>query len=75
MDIIELDCKKFFGNYKQLTDSDLQQGTQVTVKLGKAPMPAVITEVAKDGIHVQLDSGMVVKVNADALRLARSKRS
>jgi len=59
----------------KLTDSDLQQGTQVTVKLGKAPMPAVITEVAKDGIHVQLDSGMVVKVNADALRLARSKRS
>ena len=59
----------------KLTDSDLQQGTQVTVKLGKTPMPAVITEVAKDGIHVQLDSGMVVKVNADALRLARSKRS
>ncbi len=60
---------------EKLTDSDLKQGTNVTVKLGKAPMPAVITEVAKDGIHVQLDSGMVVKVNADALRLARSKRS
>jgi ProP effector len=59
----------------KLTDEDLQQGTKVTVKLGKTPMPAVITEVAKDGIHVQLDTGMVVKVNADALRLARSKRS
>lgn len=59
----------------KLTDKDLQQGTKVTVKLGKTPMPAVITEVAKDGIHVQLDTGMVVKVNADALRLARSKRS
>lgn len=59
----------------KLTDADMQQGTNVTVKLGKTPMPAVITEIAKDGIHVQLDSGMVVKVNADALRLARSKRS
>ncbi|MEW9796880.1 RNA chaperone ProQ [Alteromonas sp. CYL-A6] len=59
----------------KLTDADLVQGTKVTVKLGKAPMPAVITEIAKDGIHVQLDTGMVVKVNAEALRLARSKRS
>lgn len=58
----------------KLSDGDLQSGTRVTVKLGKAPMPAVITEVAKDGIHVQLDSGMVVKVNSDALRLASSKR-
>lgn len=59
----------------KLTDADLKSGTAVTVKLGKMPMPAVITEVAKDGVHVQLDSGMVVKVNADSLRLARSKRS
>lgn len=59
----------------KLTDGDMKQGTRVTVKLGKEPMPAVITEIAKDGIHVQLDSGMVVKVKADALRLARSKRS
>jgi len=59
----------------KLTDADLHQGTKVTVKLGKTPMPAVITEVAKDGVHVQLDSGMVVKVNVDTLRLARSKRS
>lgn len=58
----------------KLTDSDLKTGTAVTVKLGKAPMPAVITEVAKDGIHVQLDSGMVVKVKSETLRLARSKR-
>jgi ProP effector len=59
----------------RLSESDLHAGTKVTVKLGKAPMPAVITEVAKDGIHVQLDTGMVVKVNSDALRLAGSKRS
>ena len=59
----------------KLTEADITRGTQVTVKLGKAPMPAVITDVAKDGIHVQLDTGMVVKVNSEALRLARSKRS
>ncbi|NMH58435.1 RNA chaperone ProQ [Alteromonas ponticola] len=59
----------------KLTENDLHAGTQVTVKLGKAPMHAVITEVAKDGIHVQLDSGMVVKVTSEALRLASSKRS
>lgn len=55
---------------QKLTDSDLVAGTQVTVKLGKTPMPATITEVGKDGIHVQLDTGMAVKVQADALRLA-----
>ncbi|WP_420932812.1 RNA chaperone ProQ [Alteromonas sp. A081] len=59
----------------KLTEEDMKQGTRVTVKLGKEPMPAAITEIAKDGIHVQLDTGMVVKVKADALRLARSKRS
>ena len=59
----------------KLTDADLKNGTKVTVKLGKSPMPAIITEVAKDGVHVQLDTGMVVKVAPETLRLARSKRS
>ncbi len=60
---------------QKLTTDDIANGTRVTVKLGKVPMPAVITEVAKDGIHVQLDSGMVVKVDESALRLASTKRS
>ncbi len=59
---------------QKLTDGDLKAGTEVTVKVGKAPMPAVITEVAKDGVHVQLNTGMVLKVQADNLRLARQKR-
>ncbi len=59
---------------EKLTDTQIVEGTKVTVKLGKTPMPAVITEVQKDGIQVQLDSGMVVKVQADNLRLAASKR-
>lgn len=59
---------------QRLTGEHLKAGTKVTVKVGKIPMPATITEVAKDGIQVQLDSGMVVKVQEDKLRLARSKR-
>lgn len=59
---------------ERLNETSLKTGTSVTVKLGKVPMDAVITEIAKDGVHVQLDSGMAIKVNADALRLAPSKR-
>lgn len=59
---------------EKLTEEHLKSGTQVSVKVGKIPMPAVITEVAKDGVHVQLNSGMVMKVQADNLRLARAKR-
>ena len=60
---------------QKLTSEDMVVGTKVTVKLGKVPMPAVITEIAKDGIHIQLDTGMVVKVDQNALRLANTKRS
>lgn len=59
---------------EKLTEQQLVAGTAVTVKVGKVPMPATITEVAKDGVQVQLDTGMVVKVQVDKLRLARSKR-
>jgi ProP effector len=59
---------------EKLSENQIVAGTAVTVKVGKTPMPATITDVAKDGIQVQLDSGMVVKVQLDNLRLARSKR-
>ena len=59
---------------QKLSPEQLVVGTLVTVKVGKTPMPATITGVGKDGIQVQLDSGMVVKVQEDNLRLARSKR-
>jgi ProP effector len=58
----------------KLESDDTKVGTKVTVKLGKSPLNAVITEIAKDGVHVQLDSGMVVKVDAQKLRLAPTKR-
>lgn len=56
---------------QKLTSADMVEGTKVTVKVGKAPMPATILDVAKDGIQVQLDSGMQVKVQAENLRLAK----
>lgn len=59
---------------EKLTPELLVVGTEVTVKVGKTPMPATITDVSKDGVHVQLNTGMMVKVQVDKLRLARSKR-
>ncbi|WP_158969052.1 RNA chaperone ProQ [Paraglaciecola sp. L3A3] len=59
---------------EKLTDEDVKPGTAVTVKIGKTPMPATITDVSKDDVQVQLDSGMIVKVKLENLRLARSKR-
>ncbi|UAA37157.1 RNA chaperone ProQ [Paraneptunicella aestuarii] len=60
---------------QKLLPEQLVAGTEVTVKVGKVPMPAVITKVGKDGIQVQLQSGMQIKVQEDTLRLARAKRS
>ena len=60
---------------KKLAPEQLVPGTEVTVKVGKVPMPAVINKVGKDGIQVQLQSGMQIRVDEDKLRLARSKRS
>jgi ProP effector len=45
-----------------ITDGEIQVGKQALVKLGKEPMPVTITDIAKDGISVQLNSGMTVKV-------------
>lgn len=59
---------------QKLTEDDLKEGTEVTVKVGRSPMQAVIREVNKDGVQVLLQSGMQMKVPVDSLRLARSKR-
>lgn len=56
---------------EKLSESTTVAGAPVTVKVGKTPMSAVITEVAKDGVYVQLNSGMVMKVQAENLRLAK----
>lgn len=56
---------------EKLSNETTVVGASVSVKVGKAPMQAVITEVAKDGVYVQLNSGMVMKVQADNLRLVK----
>ena len=50
------------ANHAQLT---LQQN--VKVLLGKSPVSAVVIEILKDDIQVQLNSGMIVKVKAKHL--------
>lgn len=52
----------------KIEEQDLKPGLNVSVKVGKQPMPAVITDVGKDGIFVQLNSGMSVKVQHEQLR-------
>jgi ProP effector len=51
-----------------LTEDGLKVGLKVSVKVGKQPMPATVTEVGKDGVFVQLNSGMTVKVQQQQLR-------
>ncbi|MFC4699477.1 RNA chaperone ProQ [Glaciecola siphonariae] len=46
----------------------LKVGLKVSVKVGQQPMPATVTEVGKDGVFVQLNSGMTVKVQQQQLR-------
>ncbi len=55
-------------NVAPLTENALKVGLKVSVKVGKQPMPAVVTEVGKDGVFVQLNSGMTVKVQQQQLR-------
>jgi ProP effector len=59
---------------QRLSSEHMVAGTLVTVKIGKTPMPATITDVNKEDVHVQLETGMIVKVQVDNLRLARAKR-
>ncbi|MEM0911605.1 MAG: RNA chaperone ProQ [Pseudomonadota bacterium] len=59
---------------RSLSQDELKSGVRVSVKLGKQPMEAVITEVAKDGVTVQLNSGMTVKVQESQLKMVANKR-
>ncbi|WP_404402926.1 RNA chaperone ProQ [Idiomarina seosinensis] len=43
----------------------LSVGQQVQVKAGNQPMPAIVTEIDKDDIQVQLNNGLSMKVKID----------
>lgn len=52
---------------ENISDTDLKLGTNALIKLGKEPMPVTITDIGKDGISVQLKSGMTVRVQQEQL--------
>ncbi|MCZ4058272.1 RNA chaperone ProQ [Pantoea sp. LMR881] len=54
---------------KAITDtSTLQPGQSIKVKAGKSAMDATVLEVSKDGVRVQLASGMAMIVRAEHLQ-------
>jgi ProP effector len=46
----------------------LQPGQSIKVKAGKSAMDATVLEVSKDGVRVQLASGMAMIVRAEHLQ-------
>ncbi|WP_413738689.1 RNA chaperone ProQ [Sodalis sp. RH21] len=48
--------------------SKLQVGQAIKVKVGKDPMEATVMEIAKEGVRVQLSSGMALIVRAEHLQ-------
>ncbi|AGH81257.1 ProP expression regulator [Psychromonas sp. CNPT3] len=55
------------SNYKPATHAELSVQQVVKVLLGKVPVSGTVIEVMKDDVQVQLNSGMVVKVQAKHL--------
>jgi len=53
--------------HEPIKASDVVVGNTALVKLGKEPMPVTITDISKDGVSVQLKSGMTVKVQSAQL--------
>ncbi|MFB2649823.1 RNA chaperone ProQ [Shewanella mangrovisoli] len=56
-------------NLVQAQLTDLTKKQRVNVKLGMTPVAGVITDINKEDIHVQLDSGLTVKVKAEHILL------
>ncbi|WP_395343086.1 RNA chaperone ProQ [Ningiella sp. W23] len=52
-----------------IDENGLKVGLKVSVKVGQQPMPATVTDIGKDGVFVQLNSGMTVKVQQQQLRV------
>ncbi|KTD90284.1 RNA chaperone ProQ [Pseudoalteromonas sp. CR1] len=55
------------GKIEPLPAIEVKVNNKVKVKLGQALVNAVITEVNKDDVHVELVTGMQVKTKADSL--------
>lgn len=48
---------------------DLKPKQRVNVKLGATPVPGVVTDINKEDVHVQLDTGLSIKVRAEHILL------
>jgi ProP effector len=55
------------GKIEPLPASEVKVNNKVKVKLGQALVNAIITEVNKEDVHVELVTGMQVKTKADSL--------
>ncbi len=53
-----------------LSTENVVVGVNVKVKLGKSPVPGVITDVGKEDIHVQLNGGVIIKTARENLFVA-----
>ena len=61
---------------RPITDtSTLQPGQSIKVKAGKSAMDATVLEVSKDGVRVQLASGMAMIVRSDPADLREAGES
>jgi ProP effector len=56
-------------NLVQAELGQLKQKQRVNVKLGKSPVAGVITDINKEDVLVQLDTGLTVKVRAEHILL------
>jgi ProP effector len=48
---------------------ELKQKQRVNVKLGATPVPGVVTDINKEDVHVQLDTGLTIKVRVEHILL------
>jgi ProP effector len=60
--VVKKETSVDLSQYKEATHSELMLKQTVKVLLGKSPVSAVVVEISKDDIQVQLASGMMVKV-------------
>lgn len=64
---VEKEPVEDLSNYKVAVHTELKVSQTVKILLGKSPVSAIVVEIMKDDVQVQLDSGMTVKVKAKHL--------
>ncbi|MCK5820208.1 MAG: RNA chaperone ProQ [Psychromonas sp.] len=65
--VVKKEVVEDLSQYKPANHAELALQQSVKVLLGKSPVSAVVIEILKDDVQVQLNSGMIVKVKAKHL--------